>query len=73
LLFQFVIEPSYKNWAPYVGKAGNNDVVNTEFMKVSSTAKGKPEDLDEIELTEDLLIELMSEKKVHFFTWKLTS
>ncbi|ELU16674.1 hypothetical protein CAPTEDRAFT_203463, partial [Capitella teleta] len=57
--------PSYKNWAPYVGKAGNNDVVNTEFMKVSSTAKGKPEDLDEIELTEDLLIELMSEKKLH--------
>ena len=61
-----VISPCYNHWAPYLGHSrADKDVYNSEYKKVAlhKGSKDEEENVD-MELTEDLLIELMSEKKV---------
>ena len=69
ILFDIVlggVEPSYGKWAPYIGNARSAaDAYNTESQKIShSSAAVKEDEQMEVHLSEDLLLELISEKKV---------
>ena len=60
------LEPSYHNWAPYIGLAGRGaEVYNTEYRKVNQTPAASDESGDEEScLNEEFLLELMTDKTV---------
>ena len=61
--FSGLVKPSYNDWSPYVGLSRGARALNTEYEKASKCSAHHRESEDELQLSEDLLIDLMSEKK----------
>ncbi|XP_028649584.2 HMG domain-containing protein 3 [Erpetoichthys calabaricus] len=61
----FSVEPTYENWAPWIGKHTRKAqiVLNTEYEKVT-TSKSAPEEAQIINLSEDRLVDELMKQKV---------
>ncbi|CAL9704226.1 unnamed protein product [Knipowitschia caucasica] len=61
----FAVAPTYHRWAPWIGRhtRKSNMVLNTEFEKVHASRPQK--ECAEIEITEDRLLDEISNLKVH--------
>lgn len=66
----FAIKPTYHHWAPWIGPhtRKSNKVLNTEHEKIHSTRH--PKEQTEIDVTEDRLLDEVSNLKVNRSVFK---